>query len=315
MKKKMVMLLLVSTMIAGAYGCSSSNAKESTGAAAATTAAAETTASAAESSEADETASAASADSSELPDDLNELFQMENDIFAEHNALWEKVFASMDKATAPVADDYASLLAATVDAIKDELSEEDLATLNADVEQIRKIEDKMTEVQMAGSDDTAASDAADVEKFPAFEGTDFDGNAVSDSIFSEHAVTLVNFWFNECSPCIEELPTLNELNETLKEKGGTLIGINTEVFDNNEDAIATAKELLATQGASYTNLILSSDSEAGKYASGIMSFPTTLIIDRNGNIVGDPIIGNLNGGDNMQNLMDRIDAVIAADQK
>ena len=303
MKKKMVMLLLVSTMIAGAYGCSST-AKESTGAAAETTVATETTAAAITDS------SAASADSSDLPDDLNELFQMENDIFAEHNTLWEKVFASMDKATPPADDNYASFLAATIDAIK-----EDLATLNADVEQIRKIEDKMTEVQSTDSDTSFGSAISDGEKFPAFEGTDFDGNTISDSIFSEHAVTLVNFWFNECSPCVEELPTLSELNKTLQEKGGTLIGINTEVFDNNEDAIAAAKELLATQGASYTNLILSSDSEAGKYASGIMSFPTTLIIDRNGNIVGDPIIGNLNGGDNLQNLMDRIDAVIAADQK
>ena len=308
MKKKMVMLLLVSTMIAGAYGCSST-AKESTGAATETTVATETTAAAITDS------SAASADSSDLPDDLNELFQMENDIFAEHNTLWEKVFASMDKATPPAADDYASFLAATIDAIKEELSEEDLATLNADVEQIRKIEDKMTEIQSTDSDTLFGSGISAGEKFPAFEGTDFDGNAISDSIFSEHAVTLVNFWFNECSPCVEELPTLNELNKTLQEKGGTLIGINTEVFDNNEEAIATAKDLLATQGASYTNLILSSDSEAGKYASGIMSFPTTLIIDRNGNIVGDPIIGNLNGGDNLQNLMDRIDAVIAADQK
>ena len=311
----MVMLLLVSTMIAGAYGCSST-AKESTAAAAETTVATETTAAAiTDSSAAGETTSAASADSSDLPDDLNELFQMENDIFAEHNALWEKVFASMNKATPPADDNYASFLAATIDAIKEELSEEDLATLNADVEQIRKIEDKMTEVQSTDSDTSFGSAISDGEKFPAFEGTDFDGNAISNSIFSEHAVTLVNFWFNECSPCVEELPTLNELNKTLQEKGGTLIGINTEVFDNNEDAIAAAKELLATQGASYTNLILSSDSEAGKYASGIMSFPTTLIIDRNGNIVGDPIIGNLNGGDNLQNLMDRIDAVIAADQK
>lgn len=308
MKKKMVMLLLVSTMLTGAYGCSSSATNASSSATAETTAA-ETTAAAITNS------SAASADSSDLPDDLNELYQMENDIFAEHNALWEKVFASMDKATPPASDDYASFLAATIDAIKEELSEEDLATLNADVEQIRKIEDKMTEVQSTDSDTIFGSDISAGEKFPAFEGTDFDGNAISDSIFSEHAVTLVNFWFNECSPCVEELPTLSELNKTLQEKGGTLIGINTEVFDNNEDAIAAAKELLATQGASYTNLILSSDSEAGKYASGIMSFPTTLIVDRNGNIVGDPIIGNLNGGDNLQNLMDRIDAVIAADQK
>ena len=308
MKKKMVMLLLVSTMLTGAYGCSSSATNASSSATAETTAA-ETTAAAITDS------SAASADSSDLPDDLNELFQMENDIFAEHNTLWEKVFASMDKATPPASDDYASFLAATIDAIKEELSEEDLATLNADAEQIRKIEDKMTEIQSTDSDTLFGSDISAGEKFPAFEGTDFDGNTISDSIFSEHAVTLVNFWFNECSPCVEELPTLNELNKTLQEKGGTLIGINTEVFDNNEEAIATAKDLLATQGASYTNLILSSDSEAGKYASGIMSFPTTLIIDRNGNIVGDPIIGNLNGGDNLQNLMDRIDAVIAADQK
>ncbi len=58
----------------------------------------------------------------------------------------------------------------------------------------------------------------------------------------------LNFWFNGCSPCVQELPELNKLNEELKEKGGQVIGINTDSLDGNEDGIAEAKSILEKQG-------------------------------------------------------------------
>lgn len=312
MKKKMVMLLLASVMLTGAAGCSSAASTAASSAASQpSTTAAETIAQTASAS----SASSAAASDSDLPDDLNALFQMENDIFAAHQTLWDKVFASMDKATAPSAEDYAGLLASVIDAIKSDLTEEDLDTLNSDVEQIRKIEEKMTQVQAAENADSTATAITEGTKFPSFSGTDFDGAEISDSFFSENTVTVLNFWFNGCVPCVDELPVLNQLSEDLKAKGGALAGINTETFDNNTDAIATAKELLSSQGASYRNIVLPSDSEAGKYASGIMAFPTTIVVDRNGNIVGDPIVGSLEDESNMKKLTDTVDSVIAADQK
>ena len=96
--------------------------------------------------------------------------------------------------------------------------------------------------------------------------------------------------------------------------GGEVVGINTETFDGNEDAIKEAKEILESQGAAYRNLSISSDSDAGKYASEIMAFPTTILVDRNGNIVGDPMLGGIDNADNYNSLMEQIQTVIDTDK-
>ena len=56
--------------------------------------------------------------------------------------------------------------------------------------------------------------------------------------------------------------------------------------------------------------LIDSDSEAGKYASGIMAFPTTLIVDQDGNIVGEPIMGGLDNEDVMKEVQKTIDEII-----
>ena len=144
-------------------------------------------------------------------------------------------------------------------------------------------------------------------------GKDLEGNDVDDSIFSANAVTVVNFWFNGCKPCVAELSKLNELNETLKGMGGELIGINTETLDGNKSGIEEALKLLESQGASYRNIYFDSDTEAGRYAGNIMAFPTTILIDRNGNIVGEPFLGGIDNQDNYDQLLEQINAVVAAD--
>ena len=126
-------------------------------------------------------------------------------------------------------------------------------------------------------------------------------------------MTVVNFWFTGCKPCVAELSKLNELNDAIKSKGGEVVGINTETFDGNTTAIEEAKTILESQGAKYRNLSIDSSSDAGKYASDIMAFPTTILVDRAGNIVGDPLLGGIDNQENYDTLMKQIQSVIDAD--
>lgn len=249
-------------------------------------------------------------------DRLNDLYQQENQLFADHKDVWDKVFGMMNKSSADPNGNYADYLAGTVTSNKDSFTDEELQTLNEDIETIRGIEDQITALENStASDDTAATGSSSdtASPFSNFSGTDYDGNTADGSLFAQNAVTVVNFWFTGCKPCVAELSKLNELNETLKSMGGEVIGINTETFDGNEDAIKEAKAVLESQGAGYRNFSIDSASDTGRYASDIMAFPTTILVDRNGNIVGDPLLGGIDNQDNYDALMKQIQAVVDAD--
>lgn len=247
---------------------------------------------------------------------LDDLYQQENQIFADHEAVWNKVFGMMSKSGADPSKNYADYLADTVEANKDSFTEDELKTLTDDMETIRKIEEQITELEQgttAADHNAPENNSEAASPFRNFSGQDFDGNPVDESLFSGNAVTVVNFWFTGCKPCVAELSKLNELNNTLKAMGGEVIGINTETFDGNEAAIDEATSILESQGAKYRNLSIDSSSEAGKYASDIMAFPTTILVDRNGNIVGDPLLGGIDNQNNYDALMKQIQSVIDAD--
>jgi len=70
---------------------------------------------------------------------------------------------------------------------------------------------------------------------------------------------------------------------------------------------------LETKGAKYRNIYFNSDSDAGKFALGVTAFPTTYVIDRNGNIVGEALLGGINNDDNLNTLQSTIDEVLAKD--
>ena len=255
-------------------------------------------------------------------DDLNArldaLYQQENELFAEHQDAWNKFFGLMNKdaAASETEENYADFLAKTVEANKDSFTEEELDTLNKDIEQIRGIEEEIAKLSKESSaSDKSASDKSDSSSsvFSGFAGKDLDGNNVDESLFSKNAVTVVNFWFSGCKPCVAELPELNKLNEKLKEMGGEVVGINTETLDDNQDGIKEAKKILEKQGASYRNLTFDSNSELGKYAGNIVAFPTTILVDRNGNIVGEPLLGGIDEQKNYDSLMKQIQSVIDAD--
>lgn len=247
---------------------------------------------------------------------LDDLYQQENQIFADHEEVWNKVFGMMNKSTADPSGNYADYLADTVDSNKDSFSEDELKALTDDIETIRKIEEQIAELEndTTTSEDTdAENNSEDASPFRDFSGQDYDGNTADESLFSNNAVTVVNFWFTGCKPCVAELSKLNELNDAIKSMGGEVVGINTETFDANKDAIKEAASILESQGAKYRNLSIDSDSAAGKYASDIMAFPTTILVDRNGNIVGEPMLGGIDNQDNYDTLMKQIQSVIDAD--
>ena len=247
---------------------------------------------------------------------LDDLYQQENQIFADHQDVWNKVFGMMNKSSADPSGDYADYLASAVESNKESFTDDELKTLNDDIETIRQIEKQISEIENnnTGSDSTDQNDSSEeITPFKSFSGKNFDGNSVDESLFSNNAVTVVNFWFTGCKPCVAELSKLNELNNTLKAMGGEVIGINTETFDNNEAAMKEAAAVLESQGAKYRNISIDSASDAGKYASDIMAFPTTILVDRNGNIVGDPILGGIDNQDNYDSLMQQIQSVIDAD--
>ena len=158
------------------------------------------------------------------------------------------------------------------------------------------------------------TDDSSLPKFPAFEGKDLDGNTVKSSdLFSGNAVTVVNFWFTTCGPCVGELGDLDALNKELSGKGGALIGINAFTLDGNEAAISDAKDVLTQSGATYQNVYFDSGSEAGKFVESIYAYPTTYIVNRSGRIVGDPIVGAITSKAQADALQAQIDKALAAD--
>ena len=242
-----------------------------------------------------------------------DLLEEENNILEKNKDLWEKVFSSMDK---NITDDmlnsnYGDVLIAAIENAKDQFSDAEYEMLMSDAEQIRKIEDEIA--ALPTNSDNELTNAATGSSFPQFEGNDFDENKVDSSIFAENAVTVVNFWFNDCKPCVEELSEMNALNDRIKEQGGEVIGVNVGTLDGNEENIATAKQILETKGAKYRNIYFDSNSDDGKFALGVTAFPTTYVIDRNGNIVGEALLGGIDNDDNLNTLQNTIDEVLAKD--
>ena len=281
-----------------------------------------------------------------------ELLERENARLSENAELWEKVFMAADKGMAMIEDgkNYGDFLLDTIEGAKEQFTDKEYEWLKESATEISNIENKLTELEekypeimqksmdgdmsMPAGDDMSMpsdqsgagkmddqngadkmADQGSMQKFPAFEGKDLDGNPVkSDELFSGNAVTVVNFWFTTCNPCVGELAELDALNKELAEKGGTLIGVNTFTLDGDEAAISEAKDVLAKKGATYQNVYFASDGEAGKFTTNIFAYPTTYVVDRSGNIVGDPIVGAITEKKQAETLQKLIDQTLAADK-
>ena len=260
------------------------------------------------------------------------LMDQENAILMENQSLWEKVFMSADKGMTMQEDgkNYGDFLLDTIESAKDKFTADELKLLRQGGEKIREIERTLTAIEAKfpeaapkapGNGDSIPADSPTtpgngdkMQKFPAFEGKDLNGNPVkSDDLFSKNAVTVVNFWFTTCNPCVGELSELDALNKELAEKGGSLIGVNIFTLDGDEAAISEAKDVLAKKGATYQNVYFDSDGEAGKFTTNIFAYPTTYVVDRSGNIVGEPIVGAITEKKQAETLQKLIEQALAAD--
>ena len=263
-----------------------------------------------------------------------ELMAEETAIFSENTALWEKVFMEADKGMAMIEDgkNYGDFLLDTVEAAKEQFTDKEYEWLKESATEISNIENKLTELENkypeimqksidgamsvpAGSDMTTPPDDGSMQKFPAFEGKDLDGNTVkSDELFSANAVTVVNFWFTTCNPCVGELTELESLHQELTKKGGGVIGINSFTLGGDEAAISEAKSVLSKKGVTYPNVYFPAQGEAGKFVENVFAYPTTYVVDRSGNIVGDPIVGAITDKSQMESLNNLINKALSADK-
>ena len=238
------------------------------------------------------------------------LMEQENAILSKNSALWEKVFLSANKGMAMIEDggNYGDFLLKTIDSAKDQFKVDELKLLNEGAEQIREIEGKLTVLEQkfpgcgkkpsdgdmsVPAENGKPTEKGDLMKFPAFDGKDLDGNEV------------------KSSPCVGELADLEALNKQLTEKGGAVVGINSFTLDGDKTAISDAKDILTKKGVSYKNIWFDAKSEAGKFTSGLYSYPTTYVVDKNGNIVGEPIVGAITDKKQAETLQKLIDQAIA----
>lgn len=258
----------------------------------------------------------------------NKLMEKENEILSTDKALWEKVFMASNKNNPMIEDgtNYGDFLLKTIEGAKDQFTDEEYKKLVAGAEQIKEIEGKLTILEQKypecanapSNGDSVPADSNGVisngggaTSFPSFDGKDLDGNDIKSSdFFKSHNVTVVNYWFSTCKPCVSELPELEALNKKLAEKGGQVVGINTFTIDGDKTAISEAKDILSKKGVTYKNIWFDSNSDAGKFTSGIFSYPTTYVVDKNGNIVGEPIVGAITEKNQAKTLEKLIDQAL-----
>lgn len=128
----------------------------------------------------------------------------------------------------------------------------------------------------------------------SFSTKDFNGNTITDSVFSENNLTMLNIWGTFCPPCIREMPDLAKLNEANKSKGVRVIGIPLDIVDQNGNILARTKAkgdvIIEQTGANYTHLI-PTDSMMKTFLKNIQAVPATIFVDKNGNQVGSMYLG------------------------
>ena len=153
-----------------------------------------------------------------------------------------------------------------------------------------------------GDDDHyAVEDMEEGTGLGSFTSVDLDGNEVTEAVFSDKDVTILNVWATFCGPCLAEMPDLAVLSEELPDNAQVIgVVIDPPAADSEGDAavdlwggdaenLDLAREICSETGVKYTN-ILASESVA-KAFEGVVAVPTTFILDKSGNLVCKPIVG------------------------
>lgn len=140
----------------------------------------------------------------------------------------------------------------------------------------------------------ASPEADSVEKtessekvFGTFQAVTLEGEDVSESIFSQADLTMVNIWGTFCGPCIREMPDLGELSRAYEDKGVKIVGLISDVSEAGDE---TAQEIISTTKADYTHIVASQDLATG-ILSKVSVVPTTIFVDKEGSQVGEVYSG------------------------
>ncbi len=119
----------------------------------------------------------------------------------------------------------------------------------------------------------------------SFEAVTLDGGSFTQEDLASKDVTLINFWALTCPPCIREMPEIAAFSDSLPDN----IQVVTVCLDGNTDEEYT-KSILDEAGFHGVTLIAGS----GDFMDVIYEIqytPTTILVDKDGNLVGDVIIG------------------------
>lgn len=141
----------------------------------------------------------------------------------------------------------------------------------------------------AGDDSVEISGDGAATGVLSFETTDLDGNAVnSEELFAGNELTMVNIWGTFCGPCIDEMPELEELHQKYEKDGVAIVGLVIDVPEGDDSLLQDAKDIVADTGVTYMSMRAwdGCDSELS-----VSAVPMTYFVDREGNIVGEPIVG------------------------
>lgn len=137
----------------------------------------------------------------------------------------------------------------------------------------------------------------------AFQAVDLEGNTVTQDIFGDYEVTMINVWATWCEPCRKEMPDIQAAFEQLPENAN-IISVCTDAGENE----ALAGQIVETTGAKY--MVLVPDSDTAKQFSSIHAYPTTLFVDSKGQQIGSPITGAPSGTDLTQFYLSRINELL-----
>lgn len=122
------------------------------------------------------------------------------------------------------------------------------------------------------------------------------GDQITQDVFADSAITMINVWGTYCSPCIREMPDLGDINREYKDKGFQIVGIVIDGYSPDEekfkDQLSLARAIVDYTKADYTHLLPISIELNNAYLADIQVVPTTFFIDSEGNILGDPVTGS-----------------------
>lgn len=167
--------------------------------------------------------------------------------------------------------------------------------LTDEIENIKTTLGEMTPFNGQSAFEQPQTATSDADNVGTFETTDIDGNTYTEKVFSDYDLTLVNAFTTWCSPCVNEMPELEELYQEMKDQGVGVVGMVLDSVSEDgtpDDSIVQKAQLLKEKtGVTYPLLIPDKGFLNGRI-SGLQSFPESFFVDKDGNIVSDPIMGS-----------------------